>query len=106
MFGRGTTDMKFFTVMLGVLLMAGTSRLVHAAGSTATQGSATTVQATPMTDAQIQQKLQSEGYANVQVTKHDRERVDVTATKNGKAEKLSVNSQTGTLTPDTDKDDD
>lgn len=38
------------------------------------------VQAMPMTDAQIQQKLQSEGYTNVQITGHDNNGIDVTAT--------------------------
>ena len=59
-----------------------------------------------MTDVQIQQKLQSEGYANVQVTKHDKGQIDVMAMKNGKAEKLAVNPQTGAVMPDAEKEDD
>lgn len=96
--------MRFSTAALGGLLMAGSSGLALAAGGISAPGSATTVQATPMTNAQIQQKLQSEGYTNVQVTKHDKSHIDVTATKNGKTEKLAVNPQTGALTSDSDDD--
>jgi hypothetical protein len=61
---------------------------------------------TPMTDAQIQQKLQSEGYSNVKITEHAKSHIDVTATKDGKTEKLAVNRTTGAVTQDNDKDDD
>lgn len=96
--------MRLSTAILGVLLMAGSSGLALAASGTPAPGSTTTVQATPMTDAQIQQKLQSEGYTNVQVTKHEKDHIDVTAIKNGKAEKLAVNPQTGAVTPDIEHD--
>ncbi len=97
--------MKLSTATLGVILLASSPGLAFAAGDAATAGSATTKQGM-MTDAQIQQKLQSEGYTNVQVTKHDKGHVDVMATKNGKAEKLAVNPQTGAMMPDdADKDD-
>lgn len=96
--------MRFSTAILGTIFLAGSSGLALAAGTTATAGSATAAQATMMTDAQVQQKLQSEGYTNVQVTKHDENHIDVKATKNGKAEKLAVNPQTGAVMPDTDKD--
>ena len=96
--------MRFSTATLGVLLIASSSGLALATSGTPAPGSTTTVQATPMTDAQIQQKLQSEGYTNVQVTKHDKGHIDVTAMKNGKAEKLAVNPQTGALTSDSDDD--
>ena len=86
-------------------LLAGSSGLAFA-GTAATTGPTTTVQATTMTDAQIQQKLQADGYTNVQVTKHDKGDIDVMATKNGKAEKLTVNPQSGALMQDTDKDND
>ena len=55
-------------------------------------------------DTQIKQKLASDGYTNVQITGRHGNHVDVTATKNGKAEKLAVNPETGVATPDTDKD--
>jgi ferritin-like metal-binding protein YciE len=59
-----------------------------------------------MTDAQIQQKLQSEGYTDVRITEHAKDHVDVKATKNGKAEKLAVNPKTGDVKPDEDNDND
>lgn len=59
---------------------------------------------TPMTDAQIQQKLQSEGYSNVKITEHAKSHIDVTATKDGKTEKLAVNRSTGAVAEDDDKD--
>ena len=59
-----------------------------------------------MTDAQIQQKLQADGYTNVKVGDHDKSHIDVTATKNGKMEKLAVDPQTGAVKPDTDEDKD
>jgi hypothetical protein len=78
--------------------------LAFAAGNSTSAGLIIPVQATGMTDAQVQQKLQSEGYTNVQVTNHDKSHIDVTATKNGKTEKLAVNPQTGAAMPDEDKD--
>lgn len=58
-----------------------------------------------MTDTQIQQKLQSEDYTDVRITEHERGRINVTATRNGKAEKLVVNPQTGAAMPDNDDND-
>lgn len=85
--------MKLPMAALSVLLLAGSSGLAFAADGG--QG---------MTDAQIQQKLQAQGYTNVQIGDHDRGHIDVTATKNDTAEKLAVNPQTGAVMPDTDKD--
>ena len=58
-----------------------------------------------MTDAEIQQKLQGQGYTNVQIRQHDKDHVDVTATKNGRVEKLAVDPQSGAVKPDADNDD-
>jgi hypothetical protein len=73
--------------------------LAFAAGNQATNGSG----ATTMSDAQIKQKLESEGYGNVQIKEHEKNHVDVTATKNGKTERLAVNPQTGQARADTDR---
>ena len=97
--------MRLSVATLGVILLAGPSGLAFAADGTPTAGSATTGQGM-MTDAQIQQKLQSEGHTNVQVTKHDEGYIDVTATKDGRAEKLAVNPKTGAVRPETDSDND
>ena len=56
--------MRLSVATLGVILLAGPSGLAFAAGGTPTAGSATTGQGM-VTDAQIQQKLQSEGYTSV-----------------------------------------
>ncbi len=98
--------MKISTVTVVVVLLAGSLGVALAAENGTRAGSIMTVQTTPMTDAQIQQKLQSGGYSNVQITGHDKNQIDVTATKDGATQKLTVNSQTGASTADTDKDDD
>jgi len=96
--------MKLSSATLCLTLIAATTGLAFAAETSDPAGLATTVQATRMTDAQIQQKLKADGYTNVQVTDHDKDHIDVRATKNGKTEKLAVNPQTGAVTPDEDKD--
>jgi hypothetical protein len=83
--------MKISMAALGVVLLAGSPGLVFAASD-------------KMTDAEIQQKLKADGYTNVQITEHDKDHIDVKATKNGKTEKLAVNPQTGAVMPDTDND--
>lgn len=85
---------------VGVLMLLGTASLALAAEKQSTSGAG----ASTMSDSQIKQKLESEGYSNVQIKEHDKGHVDVTATKNGKTEKLAVNPQTGQAMPDTDKD--
>jgi hypothetical protein len=87
-----------------ILLLAASPGLASAAETADLGGLATTVQATRMTDAQIQEQLKADGYTNVQITEHDKDHVDVKAKKNGKTEKLAVNPQTGAVTPDTDND--
>jgi peptidase YpeB-like protein len=57
-----------------------------------------------MSDAQIQQNLQGQGYTNIKIGEHDKGHVDVTATKKGKVEKLAVDPQTGAVKTDTDND--
>lgn len=59
-----------------------------------------------MSDSQIEQKLQQQGYTNIKIGEHDKGHVDVTATKNGAAEKLAVDPATGAVKPDTDNDND
>ena len=58
-----------------------------------------------MTDEQIRQSLESQGYTNVRITEHGKTHVDATAMKDGKQAKLAVNPQTGQVSPDNDKDD-
>jgi hypothetical protein len=56
-----------------------------------------------MTSAQIQQKLQAEGYTDVHITGRSYGDVLVTATKDGKAEKLAVKPQSGEVMPAPDR---
>ena len=82
--------MRFSIAALGVVLLTGVPGLAFAADK--------------MTDAQIQEKLTADGYTNIKITEHDKNHVDVKATKNGKTEKLAVDPKTGAVTPDTDND--
>lgn len=59
-----------------------------------------------LTDAQITQKLESRGYSNVEIIRHEQTHVDARGTKNGEVEKLSVNSQNGEITSENEKDED
>lgn len=95
--------MRLCTIMLSVALLAGSAGLARAAGSDQVFGSATKAQATTMTDAQVRQKLEAQGYTNVQIRERDKGHIDVTAAKNGKSEKLAINPQSGQVTPDSDK---
>ena len=80
--------MKSAIVALSVAVVFGSATLAFAA----------------MSDTEIQQKLQGQGYSNVKIGEHDKGHVDVTATKNGKVEKLAVDPATGTVKPDEDDD--
>jgi hypothetical protein len=95
--------MRLSASLLGLALLAGSAGMALAAGDWGA-GAVTNVQATGMTDAQIQQKLEAQGYSNVRITDHDKDHVDVTASKGGKPVKLAVNPQSGQVTPDTDND--
>lgn len=57
-----------------------------------------------VSDAQIKQNLESQGYSNIQIKRHDKGHIDVTGSKDGKTEKFAVNPQTGQISPDTDND--
>lgn len=83
--------MRLSTFALGATLLAGTSWAALAQD---------------MTDAQIQQKLQADGYTNIGTLKREKGHIDATATKNGQTVKLAIDPKTGAAMPDTDKDDD
>jgi hypothetical protein len=59
-----------------------------------------------MSDADITRMLESKGYSDVRITDHEKSHVDVTAMKGGKSVRLAVDSATGHIKPDTDKDKD
>ena len=78
------------TTILG-LVMAGGSSVALAQG---------------LSDQQIQQRLQGQGNSDIHISRHEKSHIDVRATKNGRAERLAVNPQTGAISPDTDNEKD
>lgn len=82
-----------FVPAFGLMLWIGSTGLAFA-------------QANTMSDDQIKKTVESQGYTDVRVTGHDKDHVDVKATKNGKTEKLAVDPKTGQTRPDTDEDHD
>ena len=60
----------------------------------------------PVTEDQVRQKLQSEGWSNVQIVREGRY-IEATASKDGQNSTIAVDSQTGHLrAADDDNDDD
>ncbi len=62
--------------------------------------------AVQLSDAELQGKLQAQGYTNVQILQHEGNRTLVSATKDGDAVQLSLNASTGRVAGDDDDDDD
>jgi|SRR5215470_18783197 len=59
----------------------------------------------PVTEDQIRQKLQTDGWSNVQIVRDGRY-FEAIASKNGQSSKMVVDSQTGRLRTAADDDDD
>jgi UDP-N-acetyl-D-mannosaminuronic acid transferase (WecB/TagA/CpsF family) len=59
----------------------------------------------PVTAEQVREKLQSDGWSNVVVSRNGRY-IEVTGSLNGEASKMAVDSQTGRLQVADDDDDD
>ena len=59
----------------------------------------------PVTAEQVLEKLQTDGWSNVVISRNGRY-IDVTGSMNGETSKMSVDSQTGRLRADNDDDDD
>ena len=59
----------------------------------------------PVTEDQVRQRLQSEGYSNVQIVRQGRY-FETMGSKNGQTGRITVDSQTGRLRADDDDDDD
>jgi hypothetical protein len=62
--------------------------------------------ATPLSDAELQTRLQEQGYTNILNLQHDGKRVRVTASKDGQTAQLVVNPTTGEVRRGSDADDD
>jgi hypothetical protein len=103
-------DLAAFSAAL-VLAGAGAgSALAATSQSTSTGATApsesTRSGASTMSETDIKQKLQAEGYSNVQLGKHEGDSIDVTATKNGQRVELHVDAQSGTVGRDSEKEKD
>jgi hypothetical protein len=59
----------------------------------------------PVTEDQVRQKLQSEGWSNIQIAREGRY-LEATGSKDGQTNRLEVDPQTGRLRADDDDDDD
>jgi UDP-N-acetyl-D-mannosaminuronic acid transferase (WecB/TagA/CpsF family) len=59
----------------------------------------------PVTEDQVRQKLQSEGYLNIQIARQ-RGYFDATGSKGGQTARILVDSQTGRLADEREEDDD
>jgi hypothetical protein len=62
--------------------------------------------ATPLSDAELQTRLQQQGYTDIQNLRRDGKRVTATATKDGQTAQLAVNPTTGQVRRGADADDD
>lgn len=69
--------------------------------STASGRTATTLSksGTQMSDSQIEQSLEKQGYSNVKVTGHEQGAIQATASKDGKNQNLKVDPITGEVEP-------
>jgi hypothetical protein len=59
----------------------------------------------PVTEEQVRQKLQSDGWSNIQIARDGRY-LEATGSKDGQASKMEVDSRTGRLRAGDDDDDD
>ena len=62
--------------------------------------------AAPLPDAEIQSRLQDQGYSDLKDFRHEGRRVIVTANKDGRTEQLVVDPRTGVPITGSDDDDD
>jgi len=67
---------------------------------------ASTFAAVPLSDAELQNRLQSQGFSNVLNIQREGNRAVLTATKDGQTAQITVDSRTGKVKSDNDDDDD
>jgi len=87
----------------GVLLAAGVGFAIVTAEPT--KGPVFIAGDKPVTEDQVREKLQSEGWSNIQMARDGRY-LAATGSKDGQTSKMEVDSQTGRLRADNDDDDD
>ncbi len=95
---------RLFVWLLGAGLLLGATGVVIAT-VVRSDGPALFADGQPVTEDQVRQKLQSDGYANVQIVRQGKY-LDVSGSKEGKAAEIVVDSQTGKVSGGADGDDD
>jgi len=95
---------RLIACVIGVALLAGNVGLTIANAQRA-PGPAFIAGDRPVTAEQVLEKLQTDGWSNVVISRNGRY-IEVTGSMNGQASKMEVDSQTGRLRVDNDDDDD
>jgi hypothetical protein len=95
---------RLIASVIGGALLAGSVGLMIANAQQAS-GPAFIAGDLPITAEQVREKLQTDGWSNVVISRNGRY-IEVTGSMNGEASKMAVDSQTGRLRTDADDDDD
>jgi len=90
--------------VIGGALLAGSVGLMIANAQQA-PGPAFIAGDRPVTAEQVRQKLQTDGWSNVVISRNGKY-IEVAGSRDGQASKMAVDSQTGRLRADNDDDDD
>ena len=93
-----------WTIGAGGLLLVGATALVMTMAEP-TRGRVLIAGDKPVTEDQVRQKLQSEGWSNIQIARDGRY-LEATGSKDGQTSRMEVDSQTGRLRAGDDDDDD
>jgi hypothetical protein len=95
---------RLIASVIGGVLLAGSVGLTIANAQQA-PGPAFIAGDRPVTAEQVREKLQTDGWSNVAISRNGRY-IEVTGSMNGETSKMAVDSQTGRLRADNDDDDD
>src|SRR5262249_34739534 len=101
---EGERHKPLIACVIGVALLVGSAGLTIANAQQA-QAPAFIAGDRPVTAEQVLQKLQTDGWSNVVISRNGRY-IEVTGSMNGETSKMAVDSQTGRLRADNDDDDD
>jgi hypothetical protein len=97
-------NQKLWTIGIGGVLLAGGIGLAMVMAEP-TKGPVFIAGDKPVTEDQVRQKLQSEGWSNIQIGRDGRF-LEATGSKDGQTSKMDVESQTGRLRGSDNDDDD
>jgi hypothetical protein len=97
-------NQKLWTIGIGGVLLAGGIGLAMVMAEP-TKGPVFIAGDKPVTEDQVRQKLQSEGWSNIQIGRDGRF-LEATGSKDGQTSKMDVDSQTGRLRGSDNDDDD